>query len=102
MIGRAKASLEPGLRRWLVRLWGLPDIHVRQKWSAVWPHLASLPTGPLCLLDAGCGDGAWAIELAARRPQWSITGVDRARACIEAADVLRRRLALRNVDFVQC
>ena len=28
--------------------------------------------------------------------------MDRARGCIEAADVLRRRLALRNVDFVQC
>src|SRR5213593_660733 len=78
MIGRATAPLAGAPRRWLQRLWGYTDIHTRQKWTVVWPYLARLPRQPLRLLDAGCGDGLWSLELAARR-----------------------RLKLRSVGFVQ-
>jgi len=101
MIGRATAPLAGAPRRWLQRLWGYTDIHTRQKWTVVWPYLARLPRQPLRLLDAGCGDGLWSLELAARRPHWSITGVDRAAAGIQAAEAARLRLNLRNVVFVQ-
>lgn len=99
MLGRASAAGASGRRRWLLRLWGTPDIHARLKWSVVWPVLAPLPRGGVRLLDAGCGDGAWTLELAARRPGWRLTGVDRDGACIARADAARARLGLRNVRF---
>lgn len=101
MIGRATARLEPLSRRWLVRLWGQPSIHTRQRWIAVWPCLAQLPAGPLDVLDAGCGVGAWSLELALRRRAWSITGVDRSEPSLEAAETARRQLAVENVVFVR-
>lgn len=100
MHGRAIAALQPRPRQWLQRLWGSPDVHTRQKWWALWPELERLPQGPLRLLDAGCGDGTWSLELAARRPHWQITGVDVSVRCIEAARVSQASLGLGNVAFV--
>ncbi len=40
MIGQATARLEQFPRRWIQTLWGHGDIDMRQKWWAVWPHLA--------------------------------------------------------------
>jgi SAM-dependent methyltransferase len=101
VIGQATARLEPLSRRWLVRLWGQPSIHTRQHWTAVWPYLAQLPAGPLHVLDAGCGAGAWSLELALRRRAWAITGVDRSEPSLEAAETARRQLAVENAVFVR-
>ena len=57
MLGRATAPLERIPRRWLQRIWGIPWIDSRQKWSLLWPTLGSLPETPMRLLDAGCGCG---------------------------------------------
>jgi SAM-dependent methyltransferase len=54
----------------------------------------------LHVLDAGCGGGAWSLELALRRREWSITGVDRFEPSLKAAETARRRLAVENVSFV--
>ncbi len=101
MLGQASASSQPFPRRWLFRIWGSPDIHSRQKWTILWPHLAQLSQQDVRLLDAGCGRGQWALELAARRPDWSVVGVDRCAESLEVAQAGRRRLGLSNVEFVQ-
>ena len=101
MLGRATARLHAPPRRWLRHIYGIADIHDRQKWSAVWPQLALLPERDVRLLDAGCGDGSWSLELAARRPEWQIVGIDHDRGAIETAERNRRRLALDNVSFVE-
>lgn len=101
MLGQAVASLERVPRRWLQRVWGVFDINARQKWRVIWPHLSSLPANRLRLLDAGCGTGSWTLELAARRPGWHVTGVDRDHESLEAAEISRRHLKLKNVSFFQ-
>jgi SAM-dependent methyltransferase len=101
MIGQATARLESVPRRWIQRLWGHGDIDMRQKWWAIWPHLAELPTGRLDVLDAGCGAGRWTLELAARRPEWRIQGIDRDGPAIRMAEATRQRLGVDNVSFVQ-
>lgn len=100
MIGQATASLRPPARRLLQRVWGEPDIDTRQKWSAVWPIVARLPRSPLRILDAGCGDGVWTLEIAAHRPEWRLVGIDRDDEQIARAVVSARELALQNVQFV--
>ena len=81
-------------------MWGEASIHTRQKWAAVWPHLAALPSrAPLRVLDAGCAEGGWALELAARRPAWRVTAVDREAAAIRVAERARTTLRLPNVTF---
>jgi len=99
MLGRRIADAEVGPRRWLQRLWGVPDIHARQKWSAVWPELEPLPHEDVRLIDAGCGSGAWSLEIASRRPAWTVAGVDRNVEAIARAEALRARLGLGNVTF---
>lgn len=101
MIGRAIAALDSSPRGWLRRVWGLADIHTRQKWSVLWPHLAALPDHGIRLLDAGCGVGHWSLELASLRPKWEIVGVDIDSGAIASAEDQRRRLALSNVSFVE-
>lgn len=100
MLGQATAVLEHGPRRWIQRLWGSPDIHTRQKWMEVWPHLARLPQEGVRLLDAGCSTGRWTLELAARRPGWSLVGVDREEASVSVAERDRQRLGLCNAAFI--
>jgi SAM-dependent methyltransferase len=99
MLGKNLALLENPKRRAIQRLWGIPDIHTRQKWKAVWPFLKALPRTQLRLLDAGCGPGQWALELAMRRPDWTITGVDADASCIARASQARQKLQLGNVEF---
>ena len=100
MIGQATASLHPPARRLLQRVWGAPNIDTRQKWTAVWPIIARLPRSPLRILDAGCGDGVWTLEIAAHRPQWLLVGIDRDAEQIAGAVVSARELALHNAQFV--
>ncbi len=101
MLGRATASLEPMPRRWLQRVWGVLDINDRQKWRAVWPALSILTKDRILILDAGCGKGRWSLELAARRPKWRITGLDRQNDSLQSAEASRVQLRLDNVSFVQ-
>lgn len=100
MLGRSTASLSPVPQRWIERTWGISDIHARQKWQAVWPRLARLPESGLHLIDAGCGTGAWTLEMASRRPRWRLTGVDKEQALIEHAGRKKPRLGLSNVEFL--
>lgn len=101
MLGQATASLERIPRRWLQRVWGVFDINARQQWRATWPHLSILPVNRLRLLDAGCGTGCWTLELAARRAEWHVTGLDRHRESLEAAEASRIHLRLNNASFVE-
>jgi SAM-dependent methyltransferase len=101
MLGRALCVLEPAPRRHLQRWLGVFDVDARQKWKAVWPHLAALPAGPFRLLDAGCGSGGWSLELASRRSGWTIVGVDRDGPAIATAEAHRRALGLGNVSFIE-
>jgi SAM-dependent methyltransferase len=88
------------MRRTAHRARLLADPHFRQKWRAVWRHLARLPRRRVRLLDAGCGDGRWSIEIALRRPCWAVTGIDRDQAFIGRAEARRRALAVPNAEFV--
>ena len=101
MIGQATASFKPVPRRWLQRAWGTPYIFVRQDWMALWPQLMRLPESGVRVLDAGCGEGNWTLELGTRRPGWSLVGLDRKEECVLAAETARRRLGLSNVSFVR-
>lgn len=99
MIGRRTSRLEAAPRRWLHRWWGVPEIHTRQKWSVIWPHLERLPAHGLRVLDAGCGHGRWALEVAARRPKWRVEGIDVDPRAIAEAERAQRQLGLRNLEF---
>jgi SAM-dependent methyltransferase len=101
MIGQHTAQLETAPRRWIQGMWGCPEIHTRQKWSALWPHLSALPEHGVRLLDAGCGTGRWSLELAARRPQWSVVGIDVDDGALRQAESAKARLGLTNVSFVR-
>jgi release factor glutamine methyltransferase len=62
--------------------------------------LALLPARPACVLDLGTGTGAIALALAAERPAWRLTGVDRIDQAVVLAERNRARLGLGNVDFL--
>jgi SAM-dependent methyltransferase len=54
---------------------------------------------PLRILDAGCGDGAFAEAVARRHPEWTIVGADVSEEMLERG---RGALAgLRNVELVR-
>jgi len=99
MLGHKTSTLYRGPCRWLYRLWGVPDINARQKWSALWPYLHKL-SEPLRLLDAGCGGGIWSLELAARFPAWQVIGLDKNPDAIQIATQAKERLGLANVSFI--
>ncbi len=100
MIGRATAPVQPTARRLVQRVWGVTDIEARQKWSAVWPTLDGLPRTSLRVLDAGCGDGTWTLELARRRPPWRLIGIDRDPASIVCARSMAERLSIESASFI--
>ena len=52
-------------------------------------------------LDLGTGSGAIALSLAAARPAWRITAVERCPAALAMAQVNATRLALTDVTFLQ-
>lgn len=99
MIGRTEAALRSAPQRWIQSSFGLLDIHTRQKWALLRPLLGSLPRRGVCLLDAGCGTGRWALELAARRPEWQIVGVDMDERSIAEARSRGKQLAIGNCTF---
>ena len=99
MLGQRIAALERPPRRWIQRVWGVPEIDTRQKWTALWPELARLPERGVRLLDVGCGAGRWTLELASRRPDWQLSGVDRDADAIRLAENGREHLGLVNASF---
>jgi SAM-dependent methyltransferase len=100
MIGRATAPVHPTGRRLVQHVWGITDIDARQKWRAVWPAIDALPRTTLRVLDAGCGDGTWTLELARRRPPWRLLGIDRDTAEIARARGMAERLSIQNARFI--
>lgn len=100
MIGRATAPVQPTARRLVQRVWGTTDIEDRQKWAAVWPAIDGLPRTTLRILDAGCGDGTWTIELARRRPSWRLIGIDRDSAGITRARSMAEQLSIQTAGFI--
>lgn len=99
VIGRTEAALRSAPQRWIQSSLGLLDIHTRQKWGLLRPLLGSLPKRGVRLLDAGCGSGRWALELAARRPQWELVGLDLDQRSIAEARARGKQLALKNCKF---
>lgn len=99
MLGQATATLQPRPMRWIQQLWGVPDVHTRQKWATMWPCLASLPAKGVRLLDAGCGAGRWSLELSALYPGWTVVGIDYDKKALEKAERGRRSLGLNNISF---
>ena len=57
------------------------------------------PATPLEVLDLGTGTGAIALALAAERPAWRVTGVDRVEAAVALAARNGQRLGLSNARF---
>jgi SAM-dependent methyltransferase len=55
---------------------------------------------PLHVLDAGCGDGAFAECVARRQPAWSIVGADLGDDLLDRARRGTTRTRLANVEFV--
>lgn len=98
-LGRVEAALRPVPQRWLQRYYGYFDIHTRQKWKLLRPILGGLPQDGLRVLDAGCGAGRWALDLAAHRPRWTIHGVDMDSAAIGHARHQTESLQLENLSF---
>jgi len=55
---------------------------------------------PMRVLDAGCGDGLLALTLAARHPDWQLTGVDLREALLAGARERGANRGLANAEFV--
>lgn len=53
----------------------------------------------LSLLDAGCGDGSFAVSLACRHPGWTVRGVDVADDLLEPGRRAGARIGTANVSF---
>jgi SAM-dependent methyltransferase len=99
MLGQAIGGLRGPLSARFQRWYGVADLHARQKWNILWPRLAELPERGLSVLDAGCGDGIWSFEMAARRPGWQIQGIDLDAPKIAWAQQARQRLNVPNAEF---
>ncbi|MCC6591563.1 MAG: class I SAM-dependent methyltransferase [Bryobacterales bacterium] len=99
MLGQASYRLRGPLHARLQKWCGVTDLHSRQKWNIVWPKLALLPQSGLSVLDAGCGDGVWSFEMAARRPSWRIWGIDLDAKRIAKAQADGARLGISNAKF---
>lgn len=56
---------------------------------------------PPSVVDLGTGSGAIALALAAERPEWTITAVDRCGDALEVARDNARRLALGRIEWLQ-
>jgi SAM-dependent methyltransferase len=100
MLGMHLAGAYPAPTRWLYRVFGFPNIHDRQRWAFLWPHLQEFRGRPVRALDVGCGSGNWVLELAARNPAWTVTGIDRNSDLIRRAEQRRVELGIGNARFV--
>jgi SAM-dependent methyltransferase len=55
---------------------------------------------PLRVLDAGCGEGIFAVSLARRHPGWTVVGADRSDELLERGRVAAARERLANLELV--
>ncbi len=99
MLGKGVYSLYSFPRKQLYAVFGTTDIHARQKWSCIYPLLKKFSQDRIYVLDAGCGDGTWTLELATRFPNWIITGVDIKNESIRLAETRKSALKLTNCNF---
>src|SRR5689334_15108010 len=53
------------------------------------------------ILDAGCGQGVFSMELAKRHPEAQVVGVELEPVLVERANAMARRAGLRNCHFEQ-
>lgn len=100
MLGQRTSRLVPPPVRWIQSVWGCRDIHARQKWPIFWRYLREFSGRRMRVLDAGCGDGSWTLELAARCPSWSLVGVDLDTSAIEKARSSATTLGLEACQFI--
>lgn len=101
MIGQYLSPAYPPPWGWILRTWGLSDVHVRQKWQVVWPRLRRHARRSVRCLDAGCGDGLWTLELARRLPAWRFTGLDRDARALERGRGLGWQLGMQGVEWIE-
>lgn len=74
----------------------------RLRFALVADALETFAAGrPLDVLDAGCGDGALAVRLARRHPEWQVTGADLDDALLERARGAAARSHASNAHFVR-
>lgn len=99
MLGKFTSQLASRPRHWVQRIWGYPDINARQKWVEVWPVLSKFQLHDLSVLDAGCANGEWVLEISARRPKWNLVGLDIDRKSVAWGETARSKLGLKNVRF---
>lgn len=86
------------LERWYIHLFGYPalGLHIRAK--AILPLLKSA-NNPLCILDAGCGNGALTFAMARYFRNACVTGIDTENSLIENNNCIAENLELNNCIF---
>ena len=88
------ASLRGRLGR---RLRRMPPAR-RQRWALAWAALAAEDAGrPLRVLDAGCEDALFTVDVARRRPGWRIVGLDLSEDAVAMGLEEQRRAGVTNL-----
>lgn len=103
-LGAAKQFVERDWkRRWAFALFGEPHVPGWIRLQHVLRELRKLNLDhrPVRLLDAGCGRGDLVTYLAERHPYWQFVGLELQPDSVEMAEVIRRRLGLRNVKYLR-
>ncbi len=99
MIGR-HLSCDPALspvKRWYLRLFGLPKIGLRVRSRHVLAAIDSLT--PMRILDAGCGTGVYAFTLASAHPDATVKAIDIDERRIMRNEAIRARCGFANLSF---
>lgn len=74
----------------------------RLRFSLVADALDAFAAGrPLTVLDAGCGDGALALQLARRHPEWKVVGADQDDALLDRGRRAAGQARTSNLQFVR-
>jgi release factor glutamine methyltransferase len=87
---------------WTLELEVTPDVLVpRPETEMLVERALQLGTAASRVVDLGTGSGAIALALAAERPAWSITGVDRSPAALEVARRNGAKLGLARIRWIE-
>ena len=76
-----------------------PERHLRFHRAST--ALERFASKPLHVLDAGCGEGILAVELARRHPDWMVVGVDTNEEMLRRANERAEQARVDNVAFEQ-